>query len=156
MFGFKPLNVLGCVAAGSCLCCSAQTNTCPKPVVSFFQPCLQLRQEPASLPVSKALAGPAEPLLVKNTQRASASCKTRGQHCFSRRLARQLCRPDEFYLVPAEEPVFDHGVNRFFDQVFRPEEFHVGKHSVSSSITTAIKRKNPLCLLNPIVFQVSW
>ena len=65
-------------------------------------------------------------------------------------------RPDEFYLVRAEGPVFEHGVNRFMDQVFRPEEIQVGKHYVSSSITTAIKRKNPFCLLNPIVFQVSW
>jgi len=156
MFGFKPLNVLGCVAAGSCLCCSAQTNTCPKPALPFFQPCLQLCLEPASLPVSKTLAGPAEPLPVKNTSAPVPAVKLEVTTASAEGLHGSFVRSDEFYLVRAEEPVFEHGVNRFFDQVFRPEEFHVGKHSVSSSITTAIKRKNPLCLLNPIVFQASW
>ncbi len=156
MFGFNPISALGCVAAGSCLCCGAQTNTCPNPVVPFFQPGLQLRQEPASLPAFKTLAGSAEPLPVKNTSAPAPAVKLELTTASAEGLHGSFVRSDEFYLVLAEEPVFDHGVNRFLDQVFRPEEFHVGKHSVSSSITTAIKRKNPLCLLNPIVFQLSW
>jgi hypothetical protein len=156
MFGFNPLNALGCVAAGTCLCCSAQTNTCPKPAVSFFQPCLQLRQEPAPLPAPKALPGQAERSLVKNTSAPALPAKLEVSTASADGLHGSFVRSDEFYLLRAEEPAFDHGVNRFMDQVFRPEEFHVGKYSVSSSITTAIKRKNPLCLLNPIVFQVSW
>ena len=47
-------------------------------------------------------------------------------------------------------------VTRCFDHVFRPEEFHLGKTTVSCSILTAIKRKNPLCLINPIFLNVSW
>jgi hypothetical protein len=48
-------------------------------------------------------------------------------------------------------------LSRGFDAVFRPEEFHLGrKATVSCSILTAIKRKNPLCLLNPIFLHVSW
>jgi hypothetical protein len=48
-------------------------------------------------------------------------------------------------------------VTRALDSVFRPEEFHVGRtYTVSCSILTAIKRKNPLCLLNPLVLSVSW
>ena len=45
---------------------------------------------------------------------------------------------------------------RCLDSVFRPEEFRVGKTTVSCSILTAIKRKNPLCLINPIFLNVSW
>ena len=45
---------------------------------------------------------------------------------------------------------------RCLDSVFRPEEFHIGKTTVSCSILTAIKRKNPLCLINPIFLNVSW
>ena len=47
-------------------------------------------------------------------------------------------------------------VTRVLNSVFRPEEFRVGRTMVSCSIVTAIKRKNPLCLLNPLVLSVSW
>jgi len=41
--------------------------------------------------------------------------------------------------------------------IFEPEVFYVGRRTtMSCSILTAIKRKNPLCLLNPIIFNVSW
>ncbi len=108
------------------------------------------------MPAFKTLAGSAEPLPVKNTSAPAPAVNLEVTTASPEGLHGSFVRSDEFYLVRAEEPVFEHGVNRFFDQVFRPEEFHVGKHTVSSSITTAIKRKNPLCLLNPIVFQASW
>lgn len=48
----------------------------------------------------------------------------------------------------------------FFERVvvdaFVPTEVHVGETTVSCSVVTAIKRKNPLCLLNPIVLNISW
>ena len=40
--------------------------------------------------------------------------------------------------------------------VFSPEFFHWGKVDVSCSVLTAIQRRNPLCLLNPIFFQLTW
>jgi len=44
-----------------------------------------------------------------------------------------------------------------FASVFEPEVFHVGRRTtVSCSILTAIKRKNPFCLLNPIFLVVTW
>jgi hypothetical protein len=53
--------------------------------------------------------------------------------------------------------VSDKPLSRAFDSVFRPEEFRVGRTAtVSCSILTAIKRKNPFCLLNPIFLNVSW
>lgn len=45
---------------------------------------------------------------------------------------------------------------RFFESIFQPEEFRVGKTKVACSLLTAIKRKNPLCLINPIVLNISW
>ena len=155
MFAFNPIHALAFFAAGGCLCCSAQTNTCPKPVLSFFQPSLQLRQEPSALPAGKTLAA-TEPLLVKTPSSPPPAVNLELTTASAEGLHGSFVRPDEFYLVRAEQPAFDHGVNRFLDQVFRPEELKVGKLSVSSSITTAIKRKNPLCLLSPIVFQLSW
>jgi hypothetical protein len=48
-------------------------------------------------------------------------------------------------------------VTRALDSIFRPEEFHVGRtYTVSCSLLTAIKRKNPLCLVNPLFLSVSW
>jgi hypothetical protein len=47
-------------------------------------------------------------------------------------------------------------VVRALDNTFRPEFIRVGKAEMSFSLLTAIKRKNPLCLLNPLVFQLSW
>jgi len=155
MFGLNPLHALAYLAAGGCLCCSAQTNTCPTPALSFFQPCLQLRQERAFVPVGKTLAGPVEALPVKTTAE-SPTAHLEATTASAEGLHGSFVRPDEFYLLRAEEPVFENGVNRFMDQVFRPEEFKLGKYSLSSSVTTAIKRKNPLCLLNPIIFQLSW
>jgi len=49
--------------------------------------------------------------------------------------------------------------NRFeraIDAIFEPEVIHLRKVDISCSAITAIKRKNPLCLLNPIVLNVSW
>jgi hypothetical protein len=54
------------------------------------------------------------------------------------------------------EPPSDNLLVRFADSTFRPEVFKIGKTSVTCSIVTAIKRKNPLCLLNPCVLGFSW
>jgi len=67
----------------------------------------------------------------------------------------RVIRSDEFYLTRAELPA-DSGVVRFLENTFTPEVVHIGKVPVTCSIITAIKRKNPLCLLNPLFFQVSW
>jgi hypothetical protein len=45
---------------------------------------------------------------------------------------------------------------RSMQAVFEPEVVHVGKTSVSLSVITAIKRKNPFCLLNPVPIYISW
>jgi hypothetical protein len=46
---------------------------------------------------------------------------------------------------------------RLADSTFQPEVFHIGKtFNVSCSLSTAIKHKNPLCLLNTWFLNVSW
>jgi hypothetical protein len=50
----------------------------------------------------------------------------------------------------------ENAVTKCVDAVFRPEVVHIGKTALSCSIITAIKRKNPLCLLNPMVLNLSW
>jgi hypothetical protein len=47
-------------------------------------------------------------------------------------------------------------LERGIEAVFLPEIVRIGRVSVYCSLITAIKRKNPLCLLNPIVLGASW
>ena len=62
---------------------------------------------------------------------------------------------DSIIIRPAKVPADP--VTWVLDSVFRPEEFNVGRTiTVSCSILTAVKRKNPLCLLNPLFLSVSW
>jgi len=59
------------------------------------------------------------------------------------------------YLTPAAPPSDNHFF-RFVDNTFLPEVIHFRKVDVSCTLITAIKRKNPLCLLNPLFFNLSW
>jgi hypothetical protein len=69
--------------------------------------------------------------------------------------AGDLATTRHFELIkPAPKP--DNFLTRGFNSIFEPEEFHVGKTTICCSVATAIKRKNPLCLLNPLVLNVSW
>jgi hypothetical protein len=45
---------------------------------------------------------------------------------------------------------------RWVGSTFEPAVFHIGKVSACCSLVTAIKNRNPLCLLNPMVLGVSW
>jgi hypothetical protein len=61
---------------------------------------------------------------------------------------------DGYLFHPAE--VSDSPVVNAVNAVFEPEVIHIGKISASFSLYTAIKRKNPLCLLNPAVLDFGW
>ena len=142
-------------AAEGWLCCVAQTNGFSPPAPAFFQPGLQLRQHAPSVSANATVTSQSGPVPPENVTRIVTS-KAELSSSTAQGLHISFVRTDQFYLVRSEPPAFQHGGNRFLDQVFRPEEFRVGKFAVSSPIATAVKRKNPLCLLNPIVFQASW
>ena len=50
----------------------------------------------------------------------------------------------------------DSRLERFLNSTFEPEVIRLGKVSLSCSAITAIKRKNPLCLLNMIFLRLEW
>jgi len=54
------------------------------------------------------------------------------------------------------EPTLRSESGGIVEVIFQPEVIHLGKTSFSCTIVTAYKRKNPLCLLNPIFLNVSW
>ena len=57
-----------------------------------------------------------------------------------------------------ERPVrpSDNFLERHVFSIFEPVSVQLGRTTLSCSIITAIKRKNPFCLLNPIVLNLSW
>ena len=69
------------------------------------------------------------------------------------RLYRRLEQSGNLNLL---EPIRPRGSGGVIDAIFEPEIIRMGKTAVSGSIITAYKRKNPLCLLNPIFFDLSW
>lgn len=51
----------------------------------------------------------------------------------------------------------DGAYHRFVDTVFpEPETFRLGRSELGGGIVNAIKRRNPFCLLNPVVFWWSF
>ncbi len=61
----------------------------------------------------------------------------------------------EGYFTRPELPT-ENLLERFAISTFEPEVFRFRKVSVSCSLVTAIKRKNPFCLISPIFFNLSW
>jgi len=59
------------------------------------------------------------------------------------------------YMNPTPPPP-DDLFSRTVNAMFQPEPVRVGRTTVAFSPITAIKRKNPLALLNPIVLNISW
>jgi hypothetical protein len=156
--------VLGCAAA------SGQTNDWPKagPVFALH---LQLRV-PDEAPKSAAPAGslgsggapelrtkfaPAaeisQPAWTRlNTGFETTSLSVR-QRDFEVAVFNRLDRAG-YFARPQRES--DSAVVRWAEGTFRPEVLRIGKTEVTCSLVTAIKRKNPLCLLNPMFLNVSW
>lgn len=50
----------------------------------------------------------------------------------------------------------DSRLARAMDAVFSPEVIQIGATQIAFSPYTAIRRKNPFCLLNPVPIAVSW
>jgi hypothetical protein len=65
-------------------------------------------------------------------------------------------------LLSAPEPSYELGGaagwlnENVWDPVFAPEVIKVGKVRMTGGIVAAIKRKNPFCLLHPLVFAAGW
>jgi hypothetical protein len=152
MVRFLIATTFSCGAAAVCACCHGQTTSGPAPI-PFCQPTLQLRHD--STPAAVALQAqpvtpkPGELVHIAPEPSLVASVNQPTVHL-------SFVRHDQIYLV-RDEARFDRDMDRLVDNVYRPEIFHVGKVPMSSPVWTAIKRKNPLCLLlNPILFQASW
>jgi hypothetical protein len=150
----RPILICGCGLVFLAVTCSGQTNSTVEAGPQFFLPPIHLRleQEPEAVKPASKVELSLKPLS-QTPQITSSSLEVSwsdGSEFHS-----SVIRPGEFYLTQAE-PLPHGAVARTLDRIFSPEIVHVGKIPVSASIVTAIKRKNPLCLLNPIFFQISF
>jgi hypothetical protein len=141
--------VCSCVALFA-LPCIGQSNTPAGTPVRFSLPSIRLRADLQAEIEKSAPAVPVSTPVALSTPAVALESSLSASEFHSR-----IIRSDEFYLTRAELPA-DSGVVRFLENTFTPEVVHIGKVPVTCSIITAIKRKNPLCLLNPLFFQVSW
>ncbi|SRR5260221_10140726 len=130
----------------------AQTNIPPASLPHFFLPPVQLWQ-PAVVAedTSTNLFDAAASLSNAGSPGRMSLNTTADDGEFRSR----VIRPGEFYLVE-KEPSSENRFVRAAEAIWSPEVVRIGRTSVSCSVLTAIKRKNPLCLLNPIFFQASW
>lgn len=114
-------------------------------VAAFSMPSLQLR--------------PAAPELLPPTRNPSPSPDALEAEATMRAQAKDLEVMAKFEraLVPIPPSLESRtGFDRVAAEIFEPEVFHIGHVAIGSSLSTAIRRKNPLCLLNPYVFWASW
>jgi len=135
------------------LICMAQTNSPPANLHHFFLPPVQLWQ-PAAAEQEQTPALSLVPVLEPSPGTGSQAMSLNNMTTDSDFQSRVI-RPGEFYLTRHEQP----SENRFVraaETIWRPEVVHIGKTSVSCPVITAVKRKNLLCLINPIFFQASW
>jgi hypothetical protein len=148
----------------------AEETVCPKPraACSLFSPEAaaipttvdemlpgHLRRNADAQPLSSLSSSNGIPPLVISLNSGSSLGEMRSDINEERmeRLYRKLERGG--YLAPREQKS-DNKFVRAMDAIFTPEVIEIGGTAIAFSPYTAIKRKNPLCLLNPVPIAVSW
>jgi hypothetical protein len=145
--------------AGTSFISVAQTNSTLANMQWFAVSAPQLRTESAA---------PANPAAQAQKVRAAASPITSGStesqaplaSSFSISVSREdidLYRAYQNFGLIQPVLVSRDPLSRGLEAIFRPDEFHLGRRvTFSCSLATAIKRKDPLCLLNPTFLNLSW
>jgi hypothetical protein len=107
----------------------------------------------AEIPLEKISANLKAPLVSEAGIRVERSTADFRQRDFDFQVFHRLDQQGYFDRPPS---LPDSAMARWAQKAFTPEILHIGKTTVSCSLLTAIKRKNPLWLLDPYFLQVSW
>jgi hypothetical protein len=156
--------VIVMAVGGIALAAAAQTNSFPQYARWLILPESHLRTEATEPPASTSDVEDGQAKLSSSTT-ALRSADLKIQHSDANGLSEvrdggdvqryYFRQPDFGFIQPVR--VSNNLVVRAFDSVFRPEEFHVGRTvTASCTLWTAIKRRNPFCLLNPIFLRGAW
>jgi hypothetical protein len=66
-------------------------------------------------------------------------------------------RSDRFFLISTVEPPPETPLGQALNSIAEPEIVHFGDNTtLACSAVTAVKRKNPLCLLNATFLKMTW
>jgi hypothetical protein len=168
--GMRILFVLWCEAGFACAAFAGSTNDWPKGGPGFAMH-VQLRM-PVAAPKPTApegsLADGRGPRLdavsartddVPRSSRSQLSAVSEPALLSGHRQDHELevfHRLDRAGFFERPQRPSDSAVVRWAEGTFQPEVLGVGKTKVTCSLLTAIKRKNPLCLVNPLFLNVSW
>ena len=128
----------------NCISCCGETNDIAVPSLRFALPPLRLRAE-----ACPNLAKSDEPVSPQPTSSFSVGSMALANVLSDSNPHSSVVRTSGLYLTRPEAPS-DGGPVRYFDKLFTPEVIKIGKASVSCPLVTAIKRKDPLCLLSGI------
>jgi hypothetical protein len=160
MSPFRQYQVIAGLIVSATLTGAAQTNA-PQPELHWLvMTAPHLRGESIASVQLNSSRGE-EGLDASQNQSPTADFKSQPPGSFSLSSSREdtefYLRNRDFQLIPPPKAMSSDPITHGFDSVFRPEEFHIGRTAtLSCSIATAIKRRNPLCLLNPTFLHVSW
>jgi hypothetical protein len=58
--------------------------------------------------------------------------------------------------VQSQKPAYDNDLARKAAEAFKPEITQIGRARLYTPVGTAVARKNPFCLLDPRLFELSW
>ena len=146
---------LGLVFCG--LSTRAQTNLTSATSPSFVLPPIQLWEPRSDQEHSQTLgfALPASPQFSSSAEQVTLNAEHVTLNNDDNEFHSRIIRSGQFYLSEPE-PKSENNLVRAAEAIWSPEVIKLGKTSVSCPLVTAIKRKNPLCLLNPLFFQLSW
>jgi hypothetical protein len=160
--------LVGCIGSGG------QTNSPPAPRLLFSLSALPLRELPRDVESGRALHAPDTSLDEhgRDLNTSSPNSAFSGTNAIPPTNLTNQISFTSGELTPVGAALYERLVQQgyftrreseivspfehFVETVFVPEVAHLGKVDLSCSILTAIQRKNPLCLLNPIFFQLSW
>jgi hypothetical protein len=131
---------LACTLSMQCVVCHGQTNSCTPPSVLFYIPQARLRAEATAAPGKPEAGAASRPVFSAPPPSVALDL---GDGAFHSRVVRE----GQFYLTQREPPA-DSGTARFVNKIFSPDIIRFGKVSVACPFVTAIKKKNPLCILS--------
>jgi hypothetical protein len=135
---------LACAVTTCCISCSGQTSNSSPSSIQFCLPALQLWAG-----YSPELHKSESPLLSGSILSAPIKIEPIEGTLNDAAFHSRVVRDDRFYLSQSKSVSHDGAVG-FVQGIFTPEVFHLGKTSLTCPFATAMKRKNPLCLLSGI------
>ena len=129
----------------------------PAPASMFVLPKIELRKD-VKAEVTDQISEKALPSAEVDEFAVSASKTAADSEADARIFEAMNGEPILRRVQTPEEPAGAIGwvETKIWDPVFAPEVVKLGKVEMSGGIVAAIKRKNPFCLLHPLVFVASW